>query len=257
MLVRPIRCESTRSRDDRYGAINAGHTKNAAGTYAHIFANSDDNKKHFCCRTESAARICPMRIVCCLLQPLAQCAEHTWSSGIVGSHTGIHRRSSKKRCRVTDIHQPGFVRVTKYEKKTGTCWGRRWNADGRLRQTQRATAILRIWVCRIRTTCGRQRWNEGIHLWLSVAYLVWGKQTYYTPGQQFTDTYVQNMAFSYWNQGNRVMHPRRGKNFERPRRASECTDRARSSINVSGRASRVDYVAFGTKALVRGNRFEK
>ena len=47
------------------------------------------------------------------------------------------------------------------------------------------------------------------------------------------------------------------KTFERPPRAPECTDRARTLTSVSGRASRVDYMAFCPKAHVRRDMFEK
>ena len=46
------------------------------------------------------------------------------------------------------------------------------------------------------------------------------------------------------------------KNFERSPRAPECTDRARTSPSVSARASRVDYLVFFPKALVRRDMFE-
>ena len=47
------------------------------------------------------------------------------------------------------------------------------------------------------------------------------------------------------------------KNFEGLPRAPECTDRARPSTIVSGRASLVDYLAFRQKVLLRRDTFEK
>ena len=65
--------------------------------------------------------------------------------------------------------------------------------------------------------------------------------------QYYTSTCVQNKASRTETREIVLGTPAGGKNFERPPRAPECTDRARTSINVSGRASRVDYMAFSQK----------
>ena len=58
--------------------------------------------------------------------------------------------------------------------------------------------------------------------------------------------------------------PPRKKKIERPPRASQCTDcapvctdRARTSTKVSGRALRVDYIAVCQNVIVRSDMFEK
>ena len=86
-----------RSRHDRSGVKNAGHTLNAAGTCV-LWANWPKTKTTnaaACCSTESAARICLKCIVRYLLL-LAHCVEHGCSSDNVGSHTAIRRRSRER-----------------------------------------------------------------------------------------------------------------------------------------------------------------
>ena len=58
----------------------------------------------------------------------------------------------------------------------------------------------------------------------------------------FRGTYAQKKGLSYRNQGNHLIHSRRGKNVERLSRASECTARAETSTNVSGRGSCVQVL---------------
>ena len=48
-----------------------------------------------------------------------------------------------------------------------------------------------------------------------------------------------------------------GKKPERPPRDPEFTDRGRTSTNVSGRGSRVDYLAFCPESLARGDTWKK
>ena len=48
--------------------------------------------------------------------------------------------------------------------------------------------------------------------------------------------------------GNRLIHCRREKSFERLSRAPECTDRIETSTNVSGRASLVRELAVVPKS---------
>ena len=58
-----------------------------------------------------------MHIVCCLLLLLAHCAEHSWSSGIVGSHSAICRRSSREKGDDTYRYASLGLYVKRYEKK--------------------------------------------------------------------------------------------------------------------------------------------
>ena len=57
--------------------------------------------------------------------------------------------------------------------------------------------------------------------------------------------------------GNRLIHSRKKKNFGRPPRELQCSDRAQTSTKGSGRASCIDVVlGFGVKVLVRRDKFE-
>ena len=57
--------------------------------------------------------------------------------------------------------------------------------------------------------------------------------------------------------GNRLIHSQKKKNFERPPRELQCSDRAQTSTTGSGRASCIDVVlGFWLKVLVRRDMFE-
>ena len=57
--------------------------------------------------------------------------------------------------------------------------------------------------------------------------------------------------------GNRLIHSRKKKNFGRPPRELQCSDRAQTSTTGSGRASCIDVVSgFWLKVLVRRDKFE-
>ena len=57
--------------------------------------------------------------------------------------------------------------------------------------------------------------------------------------------------------GNRLIHSRKKKNFGRPPRELQCSDRAQTSTTGSGRASCIDVVLrFWLKVLVRRDKFE-
>ena len=57
--------------------------------------------------------------------------------------------------------------------------------------------------------------------------------------------------------GNRLIHSRKKKNFGRPPRELQCSDRAQTSTTGSGRASCIDVVlGFWLKVLVRRDKFE-
>ena len=57
--------------------------------------------------------------------------------------------------------------------------------------------------------------------------------------------------------GNRLIHSRKKKNFGRPPRELQCSDRAQTSTTGSGRLSCIDVVlGFWLKVLVRGDKFE-
>ena len=59
------------------------------------------------------------------------------------------------------------------------------------------------------------------------------------------------------NPGNRLIHSRKKKNFGRPPRELQCSDRAQTSTTGSGRASCIDVVlGFWLKVLVRRDKFE-
>ena len=55
-----------------------------------------------------------MCIVRCLLLLFAHCAEHSWSSGNVGSHTAIRRRSSRKRSESDDDDTRRYISLVMY-----------------------------------------------------------------------------------------------------------------------------------------------
>ena len=62
-----------------------------------------------------------MCILRCLLLLLAHCAEHSWSSDNVGSHTAIRRRNSRERGDDDDtgiIRQPGSAKFWYLVKQT-------------------------------------------------------------------------------------------------------------------------------------------
>ena len=98
-----------------------------------------------------------------LLLLLAHCAEHSWSSGSVGSRTAIRRRSSRERGDHDDtgiMSQPGsekFWYLVKADSEVRTA-----GSDKRNQPQQNTTAILRKWVGRPHTACGRQRCNDGV-----------------------------------------------------------------------------------------------
>ena len=104
----------------------------------------------WCCRKLEVSVLCALLLdscYCCLGGSLCS----------VQQHTKMYR----------DLGQPGGKRMKKS--------GRPGMPDGRLRQTQPVTAVPRIWMCRPRTACGRQRWDDGIYAclcMLSVVYLV-------------------------------------------------------------------------------------
>ena len=57
--------------------------------------------------------------------------------------------------------------------------------------------------------------------------------------------------------GNRLIHSRKKKNFGRPPRELQCSDRAQTSTTGSGRPSCIDVVlGFWLKVLVRRDKFE-
>ena len=57
--------------------------------------------------------------------------------------------------------------------------------------------------------------------------------------------------------GNRLIHSQKKKNFGRPPRELQCSDRAQTSTTGSGRASCIDVVLrFWLKVLVRRDKFE-
>ena len=57
--------------------------------------------------------------------------------------------------------------------------------------------------------------------------------------------------------GNRLIHSRKKKNFGRPPRELQCSDRAQTSTTGSGQPSCIDVVlGFWLKVLVRRDKFE-
>ena len=134
-----------------------------------------------------------------------------------------------------------------------------------MKTTTVATAVQRRWACHTRTVLptdayGRQRCNVVLCMFccLPVVYVLGcvlvreGNKN----RQFFTGTYVQNRRLQR-NPGNRLIHSRKKKNFERPPRELQCSDRAQTSTTGSGRPSCVDVVLwFWLKVLVRTDKFE-
>ena len=111
-----------------------------------------------------------------------------------------------------------------------------------------ATAVQRRWACHTRTVLpadayGRQRCNVVLSA-CSVVYL-WCMSWAVCSLERATKTDKNLPAITYKiglmqrNPGNCLIHSQRKKNFERLPRERQCSDRARTSTNVSGRASRV------------------
>ena len=128
-------------------------------------------------------------------------------------------------------------------------------ADGEIRTAgsdklnqpqQYTTAILRKWVGRPLTACGRQRWNDGIRACclLSIWYMSGrcAHSSSWEPREEnrqqyYTGTYVQTKASRTETREIVLSTPAGTKNLERPPRAPGCMDGAETSTNVSSRAS--------------------
>ena len=129
-----------------------------------------------------------------------------------------------------------------------------------------ATAVQRRWACHTRTVLpadayGRQRRNvvlsacSVVHLWCmsrAVCSLERATKIYI-----FLPVRTYKIGLKKRNPGNRLIHSRKKKNFGRPPRELQRSDRAQTSTTGSGRVSCIDVVLrFWLKVLVRRDKFE-
>ena len=132
--------------------------------------------------------------------------------------------------------------------------------------TSATTAVQRSWACHTRTVLpadayGRQRCNvvlsacSVVYLWCmsgAVCLLREGNKNRHN----FSGTYVQSWPHTEKPGRSPYPLPKR-KNFERPPRELQCSDRAQTSTTSSGRPSCVDVVlGFWLKVLVRRDKFQ-
>ena len=115
-----------------------------------------------------------------------------------------------------------------------------------------ATAVQRRWACHTRTALpadayGRQRCNVVLSA-CSVVYLWYTSWAVCSRERATkTDTILPVRPYKIGliqrNLGNRLIHSRRQKSFERTPRELQCSDRALTSTTGSGRPSCVDVLS--------------